>query len=282
MFKRLYNEASIYFEMKTVSPLFINAGDKDQLDPTAADNTFLTMYRDGKLVPVIPGSSLKGVFRSSAEQLLPGSCDIFRDPCAKKIEGKEKMKKKEEKTKTEEIKENEIGKERYKASCPACKLFGSTVLKSRIAFNDAYPVGAFRVGHRTSVAIDRITGAAKTNALYEFEYVEDASFKCEIRLKNFFRWHLKLLFEVFDRIDQGFVTFGGFTSKGFGQMKIQNVALKVKYYDKKKQAEGYIDKGFYIEKQLTGRETILALLIDVSINDNAVLQGCELEDDKAL
>ena len=90
MFKRLYNEAVISFEMKTVSPLFINSGDSDQLDPAAADNTFLVMYRNGELVPVIPGSSLKGVFRSSIEQLLPGSCDIFQESLPTKGQDKRK------------------------------------------------------------------------------------------------------------------------------------------------------------------------------------------------
>lgn len=277
MFKKLYNEAIVSFELKTVSPLFIRSGREDQLDPTAADNTYLTMYRDGELVPVMPGSSLKGVFRSCAEQLLPGSCDIFRAPCAQRIRQEERNV-----SQRQQGAEFSIGKERYKLSCPACKLFGSTILKSRIYFNDAYPVGDYRIGSRASVAIDRITGAARGGALYEFEYVEDAVFKCSISLKNFFRWHIKLLFEIFDRIDQGLMCFGGLTSKGFGQMKIQNVNTVVRYYGKRQDVSGYTDKGFYKEKEIKGREAVLALLEDVSINDNNVLQGCDLEYDKML
>ncbi|MCM8901252.1 CRISPR-associated RAMP protein [Caldicoprobacter algeriensis] len=277
MFRNLYNEAIISFELKTVSPLFIRSGREDQLDPTAADNTFITMYRNGKLVPVMPGSSLKGVFRSCAEQLLPGSCDIFRAPCAQRIRQEERSA-----SQRQQGAEFSIGKERYKLSCPACKLFGSTVLKSRIYFDDAYPVGDYRIGSRASVAIDRITGAARGGALYEFEYVEDAVFKCSISLKNFFRWHIKLLFEIFDRIDQGLVVFGGLTSKGFGRMKVQNLDMMVRYYGKAIEAKDYLDKGFYKEKRIEGRETVLALLKDVSINDHNVLQGCDLEYDKIL
>jgi len=277
MFKRLYNEAVISFEMKTVSPLFINSGDSDQLDPAAADNTFLVMYRNGELVPVIPGSSLKGVFRSSIEQLLPGSCDIFENPCARRIRQKER-----EQGRKQQEEGFELGKERYRESCPACKMFGSTMIKSRISFMDAYPKGDYRIGHRASAAIDRITGATRRNALFEFEYVEDALFKCEIRFRNFFRWHIKAVLEVFNRINQGFVTFGGLTSKGFGQMKIQNVSLKVKYYDRNKKTQDYTDQSLFIEREIDGLENILSLFEDVVITDNAVLQGCDLENDKAV
>jgi len=277
MFKRLYNEAVISFEMKTVSPLFINSGDSDQLDPAAADNTFLAMYRDGKLLPVLPGSSLKGVFRSSIEQLLPGSCDIFENPCARRIRQKER-----EQGRKQQEEGFELGKERYRESCPACKMFGSTMIKSRISFMDAYPKGDYRIGHRASAAIDRITGATRRNALFEFEYVEDALFKCEIRFRNFFRWHIKAVLEVFNRINQGFVTFGGLTSKGFGQMKIQNVSLKVKYYDRNKKTQDYTDQSLFIEREIDGLENILSLFEDVVITDNAVLQGCDLENDKAV
>jgi len=41
------------------------------------------------------------------------------------------------------------------------------VLKSRISFNDAYPVGEVRTGKRTAVAIDRITGASRKSALFD-------------------------------------------------------------------------------------------------------------------
>ncbi len=147
---------------------------------------------------------------------------------------------------------------------------------------DAYPKGDYRIGHRASAAIDRITGATRRNALFEFEYVEDAVFKCEIRLKNFFRWHLKAVLEVFDMIDQGFVTFGGLTSKGFGHMKVRNVSLKLKYYDKNKKTPDYTEHGLFVERIVSGKENIGNLFADVSIIDNTVLQRCDLRDDKAV
>ena len=102
------------------------------------------------------------------------------------------------------------------------------------------------------------------------------------KVQKLFRWHIKAVLEVFNRINQGFVTFGGLTSKGFGQMKIQNVSLKVKYYDRNKKTQDYTDQSLFIEREIDGLENILSLFEDVVITDNAVLQGCDLENDKAV
>lgn len=264
MFSKLHNEAVICFDMKTESPLFIDSGESDQLDPTAKENTFLKVYRNGQLTPVIPGSSLKGVFRSTAEQLLDGSCNILgRSRCG----GARRMR---------------SGEEKYRHSCPVCKLFGSTALKSRISFKDAYPIGEAKTGYRASVAIDRITGAAKGGSLYDFEYVEDGIFAGEIRIKNFFRWHIKLLLEILDRIDEGYVAFGGLTSKGFGQMKIDDISICLRYYDMTKLTVGYENKGFYMERLIENREQLDKSLKDVFLQDNKTLQESRLKNDKAI
>ena len=78
MFKKLKSEAIITFDIVTESPLFIKSEEYNSLNPTASDSTFIKTYINGKLVPVIPGSSIKGAFRSRAERMLKniGDCDI--------------------------------------------------------------------------------------------------------------------------------------------------------------------------------------------------------------
>jgi len=284
MFSKLYNEAIIEFDMRTESPLFIKSSDDDQLNPSSVEYTYFKTYRNGKIVPTIPGSSLKGVFRSTAEHILGdmGACNVISREegknCSVRIEKEEKNRKE---NKANNVSES-LGKYRYRKSCPVCKIFGSPVLKSRIAFNDAYPVGEVKIGRRTSVAIDRISGASNKSSLFDFEFVEDAVFRCRIHLRNFFRWHIKLIFYIFEKIDEGFTTFGGFSSKGFGRMKVENESIIVRYYDCAKRAEGYSQKEFYIEKKLEGREKVLKLLKDISLEDKHTFEGCEFEDDKAL
>lgn len=275
MFRKLYNEAFLSFQMHTKSPLFIGTGGQDQLDPTASDDTYLKVYRDGQLVPIIPGTAIKGVFRSCAEQIIKDACDIFGSP---------KSNDPSKRPCSAEARNYATAKERYKKSCPVCKLFGSTVIKSRINFNDGYPVGNVKTGNRSSIAIDRVTGAAKRSSLRDFEYIEDANFKCEIILKNFFLWQLKLIFEIFKRIDEGYATFGSLTSKGFGQIKINNVSICVRYYDKDKvkPLRDYKDKGLYVEKIVEGRDNILSLLNHISLNDTKVIERSDFCHDETL
>lgn len=284
MFSKLHNEAIIEFDMRTESPLFIKSSDEDQLNPASVEHTFFVTYRNGVVVPAIPGSSLKGVFRSTAEQLLKdyGACDVLSKDetknCSIRIKNEEKRKRQDRYNDENES----LGKSRYRKSCPVCKLFGSQMLKSRITFFDAYPVGNVKTGRRSVVAIDRISGASKKSALFDFEYIEDAVFRCEIHLKNFFRWQIKLIFTIFEKIDEGFTTFGGFSSKGFGRMKIENEKITIRYYGTDKKAEGYTDKEFYIEKKLEGRNNIMHLLKDISLKDKHTFEGCEIENDKVL
>src|SRR3569833_2071397 len=70
MFKKQHNEAVYRFQITTESPFVIKSGEEDILDPTAPKSQVLRAYHNGEQQVVIPGSSLKGVFRSRAEQLL--------------------------------------------------------------------------------------------------------------------------------------------------------------------------------------------------------------------
>ncbi|NLK98544.1 MAG: CRISPR-associated RAMP protein [Epulopiscium sp.] len=253
MFKKLYNEAKITYTLKTLSPLYIKSGKNDSLNPTGIDESFLKVYKDGNPVPVLPGTSIKGVFRSRAEKILTNSCDPLNNNCGKKVD-----------------KRNDNGTARYKKSCPACKLFGSTALKSRILFGDAYPEGDYTIGTRQTVAIDRITGSSKKGALFDLEYVEDALFKGEIEIQNFFQWHIKVLTELFEQVNEGFVIFGGVTSKGFGRMKLEDFQIRLKYYDKSKCGSEYEDKGFYMEKTINSFEELQNIIKKVPLTTNEI------------
>lgn len=283
MFKKLYNEATIAFDIETISPLFISSGEEDPLTPTTADNTYLTLYRDGKETPAIPGTSLKGVFRSRIEEKLRSIdeniyvCDILlRNSCGDKIKREEK----EEKRKSGKGIRFD-GKVKYEKSCAVCKLFGSGAIKSRLQFQDAFPIGEYKIGKRRSTAIDRVTGASKRNALFDFEYIEYGKFRGKIRLKNFFGWQLKLIFSVLEDINEGFVTIGGQTSKGFGRMKSSLQRVQVRYYDKSKLNDGYKDKGFYVQRVVEGEENIKTVMDSLVLNKD-MIQRCELENDKAI
>jgi CRISPR-associated protein Csm3 len=84
MFKELKNEALIQFTIEVDSPLAIKSGIKNVLDPALPDDQVMRQMRDGRMQEVIPGSSLKGVFRSRAEQIFRGLNYDIDDPFDKK------------------------------------------------------------------------------------------------------------------------------------------------------------------------------------------------------
>lgn len=251
MFKNLKNELILTFDLKTESPLYIKSGEDNSLDPSAADGKYITTYRNGQLEPFIPGTSFKGVFRSRAERMIEEACDI--------VGGHECLIEKQVK------KEKWDGTKRYKNSCPICRLFGSKVLRSRISFSDAYVKGKYITGERTCVGIDRITGAAKKGALYNIQYIEDAVFSGKITIQNYERYQLKLILILFKEMDEGFITFGGMTSKGFGYLKSDNFQLKIKNYDKSAKLEGYNKNSYYYEKCVDGFDNIAQLVKDIDL-----------------
>lgn len=255
MFKKLEREAIITYKLRTESPLYIKAGEDNSLNPSAVDGTYMKIYRNGTTEPFIPGTSIKGVFRSRAERMLKdgdnGSCDIIdRKECVTEKDAK---------------KNKYDGTKRYELSCPVCKLFGSKVLRSRVVFSDLYVNGQYKVGSRTCVGIDRITGAAKKGALYDIEYIEDAEFDGKITLQNFEPYQVRLLLELFEELNEGFITLGGLSSKGFGVVKAYDFKIKLKEYSKETPA-GYKSKGLYKEKMVVGFENIANLVQDVDMS----------------
>jgi CRISPR/Cas system CSM-associated protein Csm3 (group 7 of RAMP superfamily) len=155
----------------------IKSGIEGGADPSVPDMQFV---RSGGSL-YIPGSSLKGVFRSYAEKIVrtvgAECCNPFdnddKSPtcfCGKKLGQGD-------------------GSTIYKKSCLICRLFGSTSMASRIKFNDAYPAD----GHnpttetRTGVAIDRILGSV-AHGPFDFEVVTQTQFETSVHLRNFELW----------------------------------------------------------------------------------------------
>lgn len=232
MFRSLRNECLIGFKLTAESPISIRSGENTELDPSLPDNQFIRSYHHGEYEVVIPGSSIKGVFRNRVEKFLDGCCNVFDKDCFYKA--------KEIRTNIED---------KYKANCPACRIFGSLSLKSRIEFKDAFPIkDTVKLTTRHNVGIDRVTGAAKHGALFEPEALEQGVFEVAIVIKNYFRWQLKAILQVFEDINEGYVTFGGVTSRGFGKMSVGEVRIKIREYGKGEPGEFYGQHEFTLDE----------------------------------
>lgn len=233
MLKKLVNEAYFTLRITTTGPLLIRSG---QATASGPDMTPVLAYRDGKKEIFLPGSSLKGVFRSYSEKIVcslksrvvcypfSGSseekeADIeqrrsdYRDSCGERFV----------RYSQQGDKERDLLEKRtdlvYHDSCPTCRLYGSTSFIGRMAIGDAYLVSAPRLEQRDGVGIDRLTGGASHGAKFELEVVSrDVAFETDIYLRNFEIWQLGMLFVVLQDMEDELIRIGSGRSRGLGKV----------------------------------------------------------------
>ena len=127
------------------TPIRIGVGEQPPLETTVD----LAVYRVNG-IPCIPGSSLKGVFRSFIESLAMSLGYAIHDPW-------DDVKIKQE-AKTMKF-------------CPICCIFGSTEIASHVRIYDAFPTTVAQTFLKTSVSIDREFGGARPGLLFTEELV---------------------------------------------------------------------------------------------------------------
>jgi len=165
--------------------------------------------------PVIPGSSLKGVVRSTIEGILRAAgndhlrtCDPFSDDACG---------------------EHDDRKGPLKDHCAVCRLFGSHLVASHVRFSDARMLdesGSPPIEKRDGVSIDRDLRVAVPKRKYDLEVVSPGTeFFLEILVQNPEAWSLGLLITGLDQIADGFTAIGGFTSRGLGRIGIEWTSL---------------------------------------------------------
>lgn len=231
--------------IRNIEPLRIGSGREPPLG-SLADLAVLRIDYKGGSIPYIPGSSLKGVFRSSATMLarsigLNACSGLSKDVCTEI----EKV--------VEDISEIKLGdaieyniragktteamKKFYERACLICKIFGSPYYLSKVYFSDAYPIGdygeilPFSLNTRTGIAIDRKTGTVYGGALYTVEFVEpDVRFKFMIHARNLPNYALGLLSTIILMINNGEIKIGGFKTRGFGAVNIESLVFKSRDY----------------------------------------------------
>lgn len=216
MLKRLVNEARFQIEITTNGPLLVKSGHATLIGP---DMTPVLTFRNGLLQVYIPGSSLKGVFRSHVEKVIrtlrPGEV-VVSDPFAKK--GPEQSSGNWfNQRKDKETLDNPTV---YRQSCPVSRLFGSTWFIGRVSIGDAYLVNESQplpTEVRDGVGIDRLTGGAAHGAKFNMEVVSAGTqFAADVVLRNFECWQLGALLMVVQDMRDGLIRIGSGRSRGLG------------------------------------------------------------------
>ncbi len=234
MLKKLVNEAFFTLSITATGPVLIKSGRATISGP---DMTPVLTFRNGEQEVFLPGSSLKGVFRSHSEKVI---CSLKQRVVCYPFSGSEDK----EVDLTERRKDyrdscgavfNQLSKESeqlrkkledetdyvYANSCPACRLYGSTAFIGRISIGDAYlaPNSKMITEQRDGVGIDRLTGGASHGAKFELEVVSTgAIFETDIHLRNFEIWQLGMLFVVLQDLADELIRIGSGRSRGLGKV----------------------------------------------------------------
>lgn len=233
-FDRFENQTRIQaiLEMQTA----LSVGSRGSLEPTGTD---LPVVKGPDGVPFIPGSSIKGAVRALAERILrtwdkrpdAWACDPFADPCVSANRKEQLLREAEAEAKTTDQVEQIFSQKVWKASCTACRLFGSPWFAGRVAFKDAFLLNGDELPAvtqiRDGVGIDRDLGAARTNIKYDFEVVvPGARFGLEILAENLEDWELGFLLTVLRFWEEGELALGGKVTRGPGWGKLVDLQLQ--------------------------------------------------------
>lgn len=184
-------------------------------------------------LPVISGSSLRGALRARAERIARtlaalrrpkrGSClicdPLVRDTsqpnvsCAARLEAKN------------DGQDSETSEEDL---CLACRLFGSSLLGSRLWVRDAsWHGGAVKWDPRDFLAIDRFTGGGQEGAKFDAAGLVQPCFQSGLVLQNPAGWELGWLALVLRDLAEGQIPLGFGSAKGFGMMKMDHVRWEI-------------------------------------------------------
>ena len=231
MLKKLVNEAFCTLRITTTGPLLIKSGHASISGP---DMTPVLTFRNGRQEAFIPGSSLKGVFRSHIEKIV---CSLKPRVVCYPFEGNEDRQADMEQRQRDyrdscggmfnklakDPKQRDLLEKRtdlvYADSCPTCRLFGSTGFIGRLAIGDAYLASAEIKEQRDGVGIDRLTGGASHGAKFELEVVSTGVvFETDIHLRNFEIWQLGMLFTVIQDMEDELIHLGSGRSRGLGKV----------------------------------------------------------------
>jgi len=231
MLRRLVNEAWFDLTITTTGPILIKSGYPTLVGP---DMTPVLTSRNGTAQVYLPGSSLKGTFRSHVEKVIatlrPGAhlvCAPFASQSATNQSCGERFNRR--KYDGEDI-SSAIA---YRDGCPACRLFGSTWFIGRVSIGDAYLVDdavARPTEQRDGVGIDRLTGGAAHQAKFDLEVVyAGVQFQTRVLLRNFECWQLGAILMVTQDLEDQLIRIGSGKSRGLGSVRGSVDALHIAY-----------------------------------------------------
>lgn len=191
-------------------------------------------------LPFIPGSSLKGVLRSTIEMFvasLPAelglhSCGLPTEDNVNELcpTAHQKQIAKKRRDSPDPDKAEVIMREARENLCHTCQLFGSPFAAGRIVVNDLYLINNEWTGTtqiRDGVAIDRDRETARHGAKYDFEVVPPTTiFAMRLFVENATAEDLRLISIGLSEFVNGFGRIGGLRSRGLGACTLKDLEIR--------------------------------------------------------
>lgn len=240
-FSELNNRYTIRGRLEVCAPMHVGSGFEDV--SMGSDAGF--MGDAGGIF--VPGSSLRGVLRSTLERILQSlepkrGCVLFATdpdyhcPTAWKDDDPRKIK-------LQEMRDEGELMRRLLAEdglCDVCRLFGSPLMASKLRFSDARPAnGAARLNKRDGVGIDRDTESAREKIKFDFMALEPFAgggkepleLTFELQIENADDNDLALTGILLRELSANGVDAGGKKARGFGRVRLKP-DYSVSYFDK--------------------------------------------------
>lgn len=194
----LHNELRLEWSILPITPLLISAGEGRFVRSAHPDTSQPTAY--------LPGGALKGMIRAASEGMIH-STDTFccrpGAPCHA----------------IPDLQNARDAVTLYRGLCPACKLFGSKLMRSRLTIEDSYPLKALD---------DLLMHTLNDSEVCEA--INGEPFEGTLIVRNFERWQIGLLGSVLAQINAGHITLGANRSAGMGRVLIRFTAAALTYF----------------------------------------------------
>ncbi len=203
--------------LTNVSQLHVGAGGAET--DFSIDNPLIRLKIGNTDVPYIPGSSLKGIFRTEIEKYL-------------KAQEKPEESKQYENVCYVYDSKNRCNTKEIENICLACRIFGNSQISSHIMVSDAILNMDYFPGvkNKPGIAINRITGATQRGAFYDIETLQPGgifSFELQIininlKESNVITRAIKFLLK---ELLEGWIYVGGKRSTGLGKIKVEDAKI---------------------------------------------------------
>jgi len=230
MLRKWLCQADIKITLTPLDALLIKSG---YADISGSDMTPVSMTRNGEQVYYLPGTSLKGVFRSHLEKIArslePGSvCIPYYDPrqAAHAPPASEETKS----FGCGYLLNDEPHKPTvYRKSCPICRIFGNLQFGGRLAISDALPTVKPTRETRNGVGIDRFTGGSARGVLFDMDVLVGGVYETTLRIENFELWQLSAIGLLLQDMEDEMLQVGSGRSRSLGRVKGEITEFRLSY-----------------------------------------------------